>query len=66
MGPFSDELQHKRANSIKKLIANKSLDPIYVAMWKRKLFNLAQNEDEYNARVVKIYKQTKSGITYAE
>jgi hypothetical protein len=62
MGPFSDELQHKRAMTIQTLLKNPSLSEEWKAVWQKKLINLAMGEDEYNARVKQIYSNTRSGI----
>jgi len=60
MGPFSEEMQFKRATSIKRLLdTNPDLDPLYKAMWKKHLLNLALNETTYNYRVKNIYENMK-------
>jgi|TARA_B100001094_G_scaffold120339_1_gene116054 ketopantoate reductase len=56
MGPYSEEKQFQRATSIKRLLDdNPKLDPLYKAMWKKHLLNLALNETTYNYRVKNIY-----------
>lgn len=56
MGPFSEEKQFQRATSIKRLLdTNPDLDPLYKAIWKKHLLNLAFNETTYNYRVKNIY-----------
>jgi len=61
MGPFSEELQYKRASSIKRLLEqNPGLDPVYKAIWKNHLLNLAHNETTYNFRVKYIYSKMQS------
>ena len=58
MGPFSEERQYQRAESIKRLLdTNPQLDPVYKAMWQDKLKGLALNESTYNFRVKTIYSQ---------
>ena len=49
MGPFSEDRQYQRAESIKRLLdTNPQLDPVYKAMWQDKLKGLALNESTYN------------------
>lgn len=63
MGPYSEERQFQRAESIKALLDNNpQLDPLYKAMWEKKLKNLALNESHYNFRVKKIYQKLKKGL----
>ena len=58
MGPFSEDRQYQRAESIKRLLdTNPQLDPVYKAMWQDKLKGLALNESTYNFRVKTIYSQ---------
>jgi|TARA_B100001094_G_scaffold187964_1_gene182197 3-methyladenine DNA glycosylase/8-oxoguanine DNA glycosylase len=60
MGPFSEDRQYQRAESIKRLLdTNPQLDPVYKAMWQDKLKGLALNESTYNFRVKTIYSQMK-------
>ena len=57
MGPYSEAKQLQRAEAIGRLLEiNPQLDPVYRAMWENKLRALSQNEEEYNRRVVGIYK----------
>ena len=57
MGPYSEAKQLQRAEAIGFLLDNNpQLDPVYRAMWENKLRALSQNEEEYNRRVVGIYK----------
>ena len=57
MGPYSEAKQLQRAEAIGHLLEiNPQLDPVYRAMWENKLRALSQNEEEYNRRVVGIYK----------
>lgn len=66
MGPYSEDLQFKRAKAIANLLEdNPKLDPLYKAMWKKHLINLAKNETTYNYRVKNIYQHMKKGwISY--
>ncbi len=69
MGPWSVEIQKKRADAIKRLLAtNPQLDSYMKGVWQNKLNNLAQNEDEYNKRVKRVYSllkpKHKGWVTY--
>jgi hypothetical protein len=65
MGPFSELRQAERANAILRLLDNNpQLDVVTRAMWQRKLQNLAVTEEEYNARVVELYKDHTDGQRY--
>jgi hypothetical protein len=69
MGPWSIEIQKKRADAIKRLLAtNPQLDSYMKGVWQNKLNNLAQNEDEYNKRVKRVYSllkpKHKGWVTY--
>ena len=69
MGPWSVEIQKKRADAIKRLLAtNPQLDSYMKGVWQNKLNNLAQNEDEYNQRVKRVYSllkpKHKGWVTY--
>ena len=50
----------ERAESIQRLLdTNPDLDPLYKAMWKKHLNNLALNETTYNYRVKHVYSLLK-------
>ncbi len=56
MGPFSETVQKHRADSIQYLLdTNPQIDDYMKSIWQSKLKDLALTEDEYNARVKKIY-----------
>ena len=56
MGPFSETVQKYRADSTKYLLdTNPQIDDYMKSIWQSKLKDLALTEDEYNARVKKIY-----------
>ena len=60
MGPFSEELQYKRAEAIERLLKNNpQLDAITKSMWEQKLKGLCYAEDSYNARVRMIFSGVK-------
>ena len=60
MGPYSEDRQFQRATAIKRLLENNpDLDPLYQAMWKKHLNNLALNDyiqSGANERNVETYK----------
>jgi len=69
MGPWSEQKQSQRAESIKHLLAtNPQMDDYMKSVWESKLNGLAQNEDEYNQRVKQVYSlmkpQNKGWVTY--
>ncbi len=69
MGPWSEDKQSQRADSIKHLLAtNPQMDDYMKSVWESKLNGLAQNEDEYNKRVKQVYSllnpQHKGWVTY--
>jgi len=59
MGPYSEELQQKRSNNLKLVLANPKLSDDMKRIWKQHLRNLAVNEDEYNKRVKEIYEKVQ-------
>ena len=62
MGPYSEDIQYKRASAIQRLLDNNpDLDPLYRAMWSKHLINLAKNETTYNYRVKNIYQHMRKG-----
>ena len=63
MGPFSEELQQKRSNYLKSIIADPNISDDMKRIWKQHLNNLAVNEDEYNKRVKDVYKNVTKYIT---
>ena len=54
MGPYSDYAQQKRAERIASVLLNCKNDDAR-RIWTLHLANLANNETDYNARVVKLY-----------
>ena len=57
MGPYSEELQQKRRNSLKLVLADPKLSDDMKRIWKQHLRNLSIDEDEYNKRVKEIYEK---------
>ena len=58
MGPYSDYAQQKRAERIASLLLRLK-DPDARRIWQCHLANLANNETDYNARVVELYGERK-------
>ena len=58
MGPYSDYAQQKRAERIASLLLTLK-DPDAQRIWNLHLANLANNETDYNARVVELYGERK-------
>lgn len=66
MGPYSEERQYQRAESIARLL-DQPLPDDTRAMWEMHLRNLARNETQYNYRVREIYgKLKRKGIVQWE
>jgi len=60
MGPFTEQKQNERAESIQKLLdTNPQISDYMKAIWSKHLVNLATNEDEYLARVKQVYSLLK-------
>lgn len=56
MGPFSNDIQGQRADSIQRLLDdNPQIDNHMKSIWLKHLRNLALTEDEYNQRVRDVY-----------
>lgn len=58
MGPYSDYTQQKRAERIASVLLN-CKDKDARRIWTQHLTNLANNETDYNARVVELYGERK-------
>ena len=60
MGPYSEEMQYKRADAIVSLLQRSpDLPKETAAMWKNHLANLSRNENTYNFRVKEIYSKMR-------
>jgi hypothetical protein len=59
MGPYSEELQQKRSNNLKLVLADPNISDDMKRIWRQHLNNLAVNEDEYNKRVKEIYERVQ-------
>jgi len=63
MGPFSEQKQIERADSIQRLLdSNPQLDDHMKGIWLKHQRNLCLNEDEYNARVKAIFSNMKRNL----
>jgi len=56
MGPYSKKRQIERAEAVSRLLAHKDLSDWARNYWTGVLKNLAVNEEQYNHRVVQLYK----------
>ena len=61
MGPYSEQKQEQRHKILKNKSEDESLSDDIRNIYKKKLNGLAVNEEEYNARVVEIYKTLNRG-----
>ena len=60
MGPFSEQKQLERADSIKRLLeTNPQMDDYMKSIWKKHAMNISFDEEEYNRRVRSIYSTIK-------
>lgn len=64
MGPYSEQKQKQRYKNLKDKSEDKSLTVDVRGIYKTKLNELAVNEDEYNARVVQVYKNLNKGVIW--
>ena len=63
MGPWSEDRQLERAENIHRILSNPDLNPEMRKIWERHLANLSKSEDQYNARVVKIWQDMRNRYT---
>ena len=64
MGPFSEKRQIERAEAVSRLLAHKDLSDWARNYWSGVLKNLAMSEDQYNQRVVQLYKDRTRSIEH--
>ena len=62
MGPYNYDKQVDRAKSIEALLKNKRLSKETREMWTRILNRIAFSEDDYNARVMYVYRNHSKDI----
>jgi len=63
MGPYSEERQRQRAAAIQRLLDNPTLDPEARRIWTNIQRRLSRSEEQYNARVVKMYNDMRTRYT---
>ena len=62
MGPFDLDQQHKRMESIQRLLDTPGLTAQARDLWTHKLNNIALDEDTYNMRVMWTYRNHNQEI----
>lgn len=63
MGPYSEQRQLKRAEAVARLLAQDNLSEWAKDYWSKVAMTLAQNEGQYNARVVHLYNEMRNNYT---
>ncbi len=64
MGPYSEDRQYQRACALGTAILTDGIDPEFRRIYELKLRKLARNEQDYNERVVDVYKDTTKWNLY--
>ncbi len=59
MGPYSEDIQYRRAANLGSLILDADIDPDFRKIYEQKLRNLARTEDQYLERVKQVYSGPK-------
>lgn len=59
MGPYSEQRQLERAEAVARMLKQPHLNEWARNYWSKVAMNLAQNEAQYNARVVGFYTSIK-------
>ena len=55
MGPYSEDVQYRRAASLGAVLLETDIDPDFRKIYELKLRNLARTEDQYLERVKQVY-----------
>ena len=63
MGPYNEDRQYRRACALGTAILEEGIDPQFRRIYEEKLRQLSRNEQDYNERVVAVYKDLPLGIT---
>lgn len=63
MGPYSDELQYRRAAAIQRLLDDPTLSEDARRIWEGHLRGLSRSEEQYNARVRQIWTDMRNRYT---
>ena len=63
MGPYSKQRQLERAQAVARLLSNLNLNKWARNYWSNVAANLSKSEEQYNSRVVGIYKEIRNQHT---
>ena len=55
MGPYSEQIQYKRASNLASVLMNDSIDSDFRSIYEQKLRALARSEADYMDRVKSVY-----------
>ena len=55
MGPYSEQIQYKRASNLASVLMNDSIDSDFRSIYEQKLRALARSEEDYMDRVKSVY-----------
>lgn len=55
MGPYSEDVQYRRAASLGAVLLVDTIDPDFRRIYEQKLLALARSESVYNERVMQVY-----------
>ena len=55
MGPYSEDIQYRRAANLDAVLLEDNIDPDFRKIYEQKLRNLARTEDQYLERVKQVY-----------
>jgi len=63
MGPWSEETQYRRAQSIARVLADPQLTQDARRIWENHLRGLSRSEEQYNARVRSVFTEIRNRQT---
>jgi hypothetical protein len=63
MGPYSEQRQLERAQAVARLLRDPNLNEWARNYWSNVAANLSKSEEQYNARVVTLYKTIRTQYT---
>ena len=63
MGPYSEQRQLERAEAVARLLNDPNLNEWARNYWTKVAMTLSMNEEQYNARVVNLYKEIRNQHT---
>ena len=55
MGPYSEQIQYRRASNLASVLMNDSIDSDFRSIYEQKLRALARSESDYMDRVKQVY-----------